>query len=213
MMPALLGFVLGSAVQLQQAALYDWHVYAGWLVTAIGVLAWTAYRPRRCAWRPMLVLVACAVAGFCLTGWRAAAFQSHGLAPALEGRDMVVTGVVAAMPQVNEAGTRFRFQVEQARQAATPVQLPPTIYLGWYTNIGVSAGDETPDPQRQPSALSAGERWQITVRLKAPHGNRNPHGFDYELWLWEQGLQATGYVRAGKGDVPARLLGQNNLAR
>jgi competence protein ComEC len=37
-----------------------------------------------------------------------------------------------------------------------------------------------------------GERWQLTLRLKAPHGGSNPFGFDYELWLWEQGLQATG---------------------
>ncbi|MEP6965695.1 MAG: DNA internalization-related competence protein ComEC/Rec2, partial [Polaromonas sp.] len=33
-------------------------------------------------------------------------------------------------------------------------------------------------------------------------GNSNPHGFDYELWLWEQGIQATGYVRAGPHDPP-----------
>ena len=46
------------------------------------------------------------------------------------------------------------------------------------------------------------------VRLKAPHGTSNPHGFDYELWLWEQGLQATGYVRSGPRDVPAQQLGQ-----
>jgi competence protein ComEC len=47
----------------------------------------------------------------------------------------------------------------------------------------------------------------MTVRLKAPHGGRNPHGFDYELWLWEQGVQATGSVRAGARDVaPQRLV-------
>ena len=35
---------------------------------------------------------------------------------------------------------------------------------------------------------------------------RQPFGFDYELWLWEQGLQATGYVRAGAKDpLPQRL--------
>ncbi len=48
----------------------------------------------------------------------------------------------------------------------------------------------------------------MTVRLKAPHGSSNPHGFDYELWLWEQGLQATGYVRSGPKDAPAQQLGQ-----
>jgi competence protein ComEC len=47
----------------------------------------------------------------------------------------------------------------------------------------------------------------MTVRLKAPHGARNPHGFDYELWMWEQGVQATGYVRAGSNDLPPVRLG------
>ena len=213
MIPGLLGFVAGNAMQLQQAVLYAWQVYALWLVLALGGLAWVAFRPGASAsmWRPVLVALACAIAGFGLTGWRAAAFHSHALAPALEGRSIVVTGVVAAMPQVNEAGTRFRFKVEAARQADTPVQLPPDIYLGWYTGAGVAAGSEAPEPQRQPSALRAGERWQMTVRLKAPHGNRNPHGFDYELWLWEQGLQATGYVRSGANDAPAMPLGQTWL--
>jgi competence protein ComEC len=41
------------------------------------------------------------------------------------------------------------------------------------------------------------------VRLQRPHGNANPGGFDYEAWLLEQGVRATGYVRAG--DANARL--------
>jgi competence protein ComEC len=46
----------------------------------------------------------------------------------------------------------------------------------------------------------------MTVRIKAPHGSFNFQGFDYELWLWEQGVQATGYVRAGARDAsPLRL--------
>ena len=40
------------------------------------------------------------------------------------------------------------------------------------------------------------------MRLRQPHGNLNPHGFDYELALFEQGVRATGYVR----DAPATLL-------
>jgi ComEC/Rec2-related protein len=46
----------------------------------------------------------------------------------------------------------------------------------------------------------------MVVRLKQPHGQVNPHGFDFELWMWGQGLGATGYVRAGRHDPPpARL--------
>ena len=47
-------------------------------------------------------------------------------------------------------------------------------------------------PQRE---LRPGQRWRFTVRLRRPHGNLNPHGFDYELQLFEQGVRATGYVR------------------
>ena len=208
MMPALLGFVGGSALQLQQATLFRWQVYAGLLVLAVGALVWIGLRPAVSAWRGWVVALLCGITGFGLTGWRAAVFEGTKLAPVLEGRDIVVTGVVVAMPQANQTGLRFRFQVEQARQSGSLVQVPPDIYLGWYSARGFDAGDETADARRQPSALWAGERWQMTVRLKAPHGNSNPHGFDYELWLWEQGLQATGYVRSGAGDSAAQSLGQ-----
>ena len=43
--------------------------------------------------------------------------------------------------------------------------------------------------------MQPGERWQLTVRLQRPHGNANEYGFDYEAWLLEQGVRATGYVR------------------
>lgn len=64
-----------------------------------------------------------------------------------------------------------------------------------------------------PQGLQAGQRWQWTVRLKAPHGDRNPHGMDWELWLWSQGIQATGYVRTGKGMEVPQWRGQTWQAR
>jgi competence protein ComEC len=74
--------------------------------------------------------------------------------------------------------------------------LPPRLQLGWYGSSG---------RDRQ---LRAGDRWAFTVRLKAPHGNLNPHGFDYELWLWEQGVRATGYVREDARDPPPQRLAE-----
>jgi competence protein ComEC len=41
------------------------------------------------------------------------------------------------------------------------------------------------------------------VRLRSPHGARNPGGFDYEQWLLVNGYGATGYVR-GAVPLPAR---------
>src|SRR6185437_4219355 len=89
--------------------------------------------------------------------------------------------------------------------AGDAVDLVPEIYLGWYVNSGFGGAPSTAT-QRPPPEVHAGERWQMNVRLKAPHGNSNPHGFDYELWLWEQGVQATGYVRDGRNDPVPRLL-------
>ena len=208
MFPALLGWLLGSAVQLQQAALHARWIDLTLVLLAFVVLALSAIRSLSLPVRLTLTLLAFSVAAFAVTGLRAAAYQSETLDSSLEGRDIVLTGMVAAMPHYNEAGLRFRLDVESAQLDGAPVRLPRQIYLGWYSGYYLAEGG-TPavgQLQRQPAAISAGERWQITVRLKAPHGASNPYGFDYELWLWEQGLQASGYVRAGPHDAaPQRL--------
>src|SRR5690242_13838985 len=109
------------------------------------------------------------------------------LPPALEGRDLAVVGVVASLPAASERGVRFDFDVESAE-----APLPGRILLAWYD----AAAEVHP-----------GERWSFTVRLRRPHGGVNPHGFDYEAWLLERGIGATGYVRE------ARILGfRNNIS-
>ena len=210
----LAGFVAGVALQLQQRALDPPAVYT-LLLVASGV-AWGALglwgrsaRPAR--WwrraRQAMVLAGALAAGFGFAGLRAVSVAGQALDPALEGVDLSVTGVVAAMPQRIEPGLRFRLDVEAATRDGVPVALPPRLLLGWYGGPTVAADGATLELLRQPADLRAGERWHMTVRLKAPHGSLNPHGFDYELWLWEQGLRATGYVRAGPRDAPPQRLG------
>ncbi|MGY8903577.1 MAG: DNA internalization-related competence protein ComEC/Rec2 [Burkholderiales bacterium] len=227
--PGLLGVVAGSAAQLQQSALWPGWVYAGVLLA--GLLVWagsawvadrkatrqTAHNSERVRERNVaraLVLAACTALAFGTCGWRAVLYLEQALPTALEGRDLRVTGVVAGLPQRSEAGLRFRLAVESAQLDSLAVQVPPRIDLSWYgRGVGVTsevsdAAVTTPvaDLQRAPANLQPGERWQMTLRLKAPHGNRNPYGNDQELWWWEQGVQATGYVRAGLHDEPPRRL-------
>ena len=209
---------MGCALQLQQALLWAWPVYAGLALAAL-VLAWicgTARLPRGAVWRaaaPWGLGIAAMALGMGCVGWRASAFLAQGLDPALEGCDLNVTGVIGAMPQRNETGVRFMLEVESAQLEGRSVNLPAKLQLAWYAGVGggFDAGNLLADLQRQPADLRAGERWQMTLRLKAPHGNSNPHGFDYELWLWEQGVQATAYVRAGSRDVAAQRLGKTWL--
>ena len=164
-----------------------------------------------------LLLGAAALLGGGTAGWRASVYQSGVLNPALEGRDLRVTGIVAAMPQRTESGLRLRLAVESAATPdGQPVALPALVDVSWYGGAFAVAAMPTADAEsapvppvglnRLPAQVQAGERWALTLRLKAPHGGLNPHGFDYELYLWEQGVGATGYVRATAHDpVPARL--------
>jgi competence protein ComEC len=197
--------VLGAALQLQQARLWPLWIYAaGTAAAAVLLLAtWLPARPFRS--RACVVFIAAALLSAGAAGWRAAAYAQAGLDPSLEGRDLVLTGIVAALPHRSDAGIRFRFEPESATVAGKPVRLPAQLLLGWYS--GPESGAEgILSLQRQPADLRPGERWQFSVRLKAPHGQVNPHGFDYELWLWEQGIQATGSVRAGARDPPPQRL-------
>ena len=200
----LAGGVLGVAAQLQQARLWPAWAYAltGLLALLLAVVAW---RPRRAGARALgLWLLAGALAAGASTGWRAGLRQAERLAPALEGRDLRLTGRIAGLPQRGEAGWRFRFDVERASLDGAPVRVPPRVQLGWYG--WVATVDETDAERPVAAALRSGDRWQLTARLKAPHGNLNPHGFDLELWLWEQGVGASGYVRSGPREAPARRL-------
>jgi len=133
--------------------------------------------------------LAAVAAGWSFAGWRAEIRLADTLAAEWEGRDVLVTGVVASLPQDFERGLRFVFEVEQS---TAPV--PRTISVAWYRGF---RGEE----QHVVPEIHAGERWRLRVRLKRPHGNVNPHAFDYEGWLLEQGIRATGYVRPATGNA------------
>ncbi len=140
------------------------------------------------AWRRALALPAAFAIGFLWAAGFAHLRMADRLSPELEGRDLEVVGVVAGLPARIERGWRFAFEPESA-----DVRLPRRVFLSWY-------GAQ--------EALHPGERWRLTVRLKRPHGHLNLHGFDYEAWLAERGVGATGYVRA---DGATRRLGRRHL--
>jgi competence protein ComEC len=195
---AILCFALGVGWLQRQAALPGWGLLAALLAVSAG-LTFSAWRLRG-RWRRASVCMAGLLAGFL---W-AAAIRQWRLADRLptenEGRDIRLSGVIASLPQAYENGLRFEFAVEQAEAA-----LPSRISLAWYAGRRPGGGRGAPCPA---AALHAGERWQLTVRLKRPHGNLNPHGFDYEAWLFERGVRATGYVRDGRGQpAPGGLRG------
>jgi competence protein ComEC len=160
---------------------------------ALPALAWLLLAPvlaALAAWRRILLVPAAFAIGFLWAAGVAQLRLAERLAPELEGRDLAVLGVVASLPSRGAQGLRFAFEPESA---AAP--LPGRLLLSWY---GTDA------------EVHPGERWRFTLRLRRPHGHANPHGFDYEAWLLERGIGATGYVRENAS--PERLGRRDSVA-
>lgn len=186
---ALVGVPAGAAVQLMQATLWTaqgWAVCAGCALAAL-IAACGSRRWPGAGWRVAIVFfLAAALCSFTATGVRALAYAGHALPQALEGRDLVAVGTIASMPQWTATGQRFEFEVESV-QGAMGQPLHGPWLLAWYSRGVEGEGGAT-------EVLRAGDRWRLGLRLRAPHGQLNPHGHDHELQLWDEGLHATGYV-------------------
>jgi competence protein ComEC len=147
------------------------------------------------------------LAGVAWSAWLAQATLTDALAARDEGRDLHIVGIVETLPYRFDQGVRFNLRVERSLDPG--VSVPPHVALSWYADrpgrrqavgdmrVGdMGVGDMRVGDMRVRD-VRPGQRWALTVRLQRPHGNANPGGFDYEVWLLEQGVRATGYVRAG----------------
>jgi competence protein ComEC len=142
------------------------------------------------AWRRPVWLVPLAfVAGLVWTGFRAGLILDESLPSALEGKDLIVEGFIADIPQITEFGYRFPFDVVRAAHDVDPVTVP--------SRVSLSARFGEIEPR-------AGEGWRLRVRLTRPHGFVNPGGYDYEAHLFRNRLRARGSVRTWLDPLPER---------
>lgn len=179
-------FVLGAWWLQQQPLLPDWTGAAA--LVPLAVLAWWPGL-RKKGGAAAGISRSFAIFGFGLAGffWAAAVADwklGDALDEAWEGRDVELRGVVAEMTQPFDRGVRFRFDVEQAYSLGATV--PAHLSLAWYRPQNGAAIPE----------LHPGQRWRLTARLRRPHGTSNPDGFDFEAWMLERNIRATGYVVA-----------------
>jgi competence protein ComEC len=113
------------------------------------------------------------VLGFGLAGLDAAGRLDERLAADRHGETTRVSVRVDGFPEADAAAVRF-----VARPVGRP-DLPSRLRLTWYMPVALPA---------------LGETWRLAVRLRVPRGYANPGGFDYEGWLFRDGIGATGYV-------------------
>lgn len=173
-------FALGVWLLQQQTSLpaFGW----AWLLPGLPFALLIPAGPfARRAIRTLLVAALAMGTGFYHAAWQAEQRLAVTLPDQWQGRDIEVVGVVAELPRRFEQGLHFSFDVEKI---LTPqASVPAHLYLSTYYSR-----------HNAPPEFHAGERWQLTVRLKQPHGSSNPHGFDFELWALENNVRAVGYV-------------------
>ncbi|QVL48413.1 MAG: DNA internalization-related competence protein ComEC/Rec2 [Thiocapsa sp.] len=151
----------------------------GLVIVAFGLAAWR--------WR-LLRLPFWLMLGAFWAHWNACLLLCSPFPDALARAPLVVEGRIASIPTDSGLARRFLFEVERARHEGEHIPFTGLVRLSWY--------DDAPP-------LRAGEQWRLPVRLKPRHGFANPGTFDFERWLFEQGVQATGNLR--RGEPPQRL--------
>ncbi|MGQ4659421.1 DNA internalization-related competence protein ComEC/Rec2 [Lysobacter sp. F6437] len=151
-----------------------------------GVLLW--WRGRAIRW------LGVALFGFALAGLHAGHALSVQLPLDWEKREVTVEGRVVELPERESRRTAFAFRVVDRDDQPAPLR-GRLLQLSWYDDFdGTATGRDR---------LHAGQRWQLSARVRAPRGLRNPGGFDSEKHALARRLAASGYVRNPEA---ARLL-------
>ena len=114
---------------------------------------------------------------------------SNQLPDELDKKQFIVRGTITGLIQRSDHRVRFEVDVDSVelhnRENGSQSEIKPLlnkILLSWY-------GDSKTQLE-----LKTGEHWQFMVRLRKPRGMLNVGGFDYQAWLFENAISATGYI-------------------
>ena len=164
-------FSLGVCAVTLQRSLLPWVILAAIAVVGVGLF-----------WGPRLRLWAFLILGVI---WGNTAYH-HALDQRIRSADsqttLEISGTVIGLPRKGVRHIRFDFLILEASLDVESMLVGRTVRLSWYETDNV---------------LTPGSRWRLAVKLRPPRGYRNQHGFDYERFLLENGIQGTGYVREG----------------
>ena len=204
-------WVLGVSLQMQSSTLWPPLQAqialalgcAGVLVALMGLTRFSGPIIRAVA--AVLMLGSGMVLAYAQLDLRSGARLAERLPHALEGVPLLVVGEVLELPRRSARGVQFVFAVETATTLTAEVVkgVPPRLWLGWWQEGPVDSLLMATVPEPVP-----GDRWQLPLVLKRPHGTLNPHAFDAERWFLERDLGAAGHVVASHR-AQARRLGSS----
>lgn len=132
-----------------------------------------------------------ALAGFLLTVHRADVRLSDVLNESDVNRVSRVELRVASLPRYGGGAQTFDAEVINS----VPAGVPSRIRVSWRTTAWTGPYTDPQGLMPDEPRVVPGEVWRMALVLRTPHGARNPHGFDYEGFLFSQGVRATATVR------------------
>ncbi|GAB2905987.1 DNA internalization-related competence protein ComEC/Rec2 [Paralcaligenes ginsengisoli] len=184
----LLAVVLATAAVQCLAAMPGYAIWAGVVLAAV-LVSLPILKTSR-PWQVLWPLWA-AVLGLVLAAARIEYRLADELSQGNENRVSRVVLRVASLVKLNPDSRHFEAEVISSQ----PAGVPSRIFVSW-----VAPGKTGPygrfgqEPADFPD-LIPGQIWRMALTLKKPHGARNPHAFDFEAYMFAQGLRATGSVR------------------
>ena len=173
MLPGALGLLLGICVPVFAAALLPLTSGIALLLAACSLSIAALRMPARAS-RGVLLVAASFLLGVSYANHVAGLRMQQRLAASVPVQDLPITGEIVGLPEPSPEATRFTLRVLHSPVALTRVR------ISWYGA----------------PALKPGERWQLRLRLRRPHGEVNPGGFDFERYAAQQQIAAVGYVLA-----------------
>lgn len=137
----------------------------------------------RLSWlRPLMAMCA----GVIYATWCFSYQLDIELPTAYESRSIRIGGHIVGMPDTNQLGTRFLFQVVNIIEESAETRSGLSVLLNQKLQLNC---------YRCPFEILPNQTWQFSVRLKNPHGYASWGAFDFEKFLFRHKISVRGYVR------------------
>jgi competence protein ComEC len=130
--------------------------------------------------------------GLILFAWQTTRVLESRLQARFEGDSMLAVVRIIDFPRTRGGSVSFLAEPVDDRR------IPGRIRLSWHRPV------QSPE---------IGDVWRFELRLKPPRGTSNPGVFDYEAWLFQQRIGASGYVVNGRRNQRMRTDAAGSLAR
>ncbi len=137
---------------------------------------WCGKHPNLRTW---LLFTGALILGLTHAGESARQRLTQRLDPALDHQLLMLSGTIISLVEGEPHRVHFRFAPD------SPIPGLPTPLSLNFTQPGPA-----------PLILHPGQRWYWACRLRQPHTQRNPGGFDGETWAWSENIRAMGQIGA-----------------